>query len=61
MSVAYEIQIAQMKQDCGVPTVSIDMNDAGFLAILLTQYIAKGNDTDHLQALLVRLTPKAGC
>ena len=42
-------------------TVEIDLNDAAFLAALVTQYIAKGNNTDHLQKLLVHLTPKAGC
>jgi hypothetical protein len=44
-----------------VPTVEIDLNDAAFLAALVTQYIAKGNNTDHLQKLVVHLTPKAGC
>jgi len=44
-----------------VPTVSIDINDAAFLAVLVTQYIAKGNNTDHLHQLVTRLTPKAGC
>jgi hypothetical protein len=44
-----------------IPTISIDLNDAGFLAVLVTQYIAKGNNTDHLHELLTRLTPKAGC
>jgi hypothetical protein len=43
------------------PTVTIDLNDAAFLAALVTQYIAKGNNTDHLQQLVVNLTPKAGC
>jgi len=42
-------------------TVTLDLNDAGFLAVLVTQYIAKGNNTDHLQDLVARLTPKAGC
>lgn len=41
--------------------VTLDLNDAGFLAVLVTQYIAKGNNTDHLQDLVARLTPKAGC
>ena len=44
-----------------VSTVEVDLNDAAFLAALVTQYIAKGNNTDHLQQLVVRLTPKAGC
>lgn len=60
MSVQYETKIAAMKQEIGVPTVTIDMNDAAFLAVLVTQYIAKGNDTDHLQSLVVRLTPNVG-
>jgi hypothetical protein len=47
-------------EDFKVPTISIDMNDAAFLALLVTQYIAKGNNTDHLHALVARLTPKAG-
>jgi hypothetical protein len=44
-----------------VAGVTLDLNDAGFLAVLVTQYIAKGNNTDHLQDLVARLTPKAGC
>ena len=44
-----------------IPTVVIDLNDAAFLAVLLTQYIAKGNNTDHLHGLVTQLTPKAGC
>jgi hypothetical protein len=44
-----------------VPTIEITMNDAAFLAALVTQYIAKGNNTDHLQKLVKHLTPKAGC
>jgi hypothetical protein len=44
------------------PTVEIDLNDAAFLAVLVTQYIAKQTGyMDHLQQLVVRLTPKAGC
>jgi hypothetical protein len=42
-------------------TVTLDLNDAKFLSVLVTQYIAKGNDTAHLQDLVARLTPKAGC
>ena len=41
--------------------VTIEINDAAFLAVLLTQYIAKGNNTDHLHGLVAQLTPKAGC
>jgi hypothetical protein len=44
-----------------IDTVEIDLNDAAFLAALVTKYIAAGNNTDHLQKLVVRLTPKAGC
>jgi hypothetical protein len=42
-------------------SVTLDLNDAKFLSVLVTQYIAKGNDTEHLQDLVARLTPKAGC
>jgi hypothetical protein len=42
-------------------TVTLDLNDAKFLSVLVTQYIAKGNNTEHLQDLVARLTPKAGC
>lgn len=61
------IQGAQVPQQKGktmntaTPTVEIDLNDAAFLAVLVTQYIAKGNNTDHLQKLVAHLTPKAGC
>jgi hypothetical protein len=41
--------------------VTLDYNDAAFLAVLVTQYIAKGNNTEHLQQLVARLTTKAGC
>ena len=41
--------------------VKIDNNDAAFLGMLVNQYIAKGNNTDHLHQLLAKLTPKAGC
>ena len=41
--------------------VTIEINDAAFLAVLVTQYIAKGNNTDHLHGLVAQLTPKAGC
>ena len=41
--------------------VTLDFNDAAFLAVLVTQYIAKGNNTDHLHGLVAQLTPKAGC
>jgi hypothetical protein len=42
-------------------SVTVTPNDAAFLAVLVTQYIAKGNNTDHLQKLVAHLTPKAGC
>jgi hypothetical protein len=42
-------------------SVTVTPNDAAFLAVLVTQYIAKGNDTDHLQQLVAHLTQKAGC
>ena len=41
--------------------VTLDYNDAAFLAVLVTQYVAKGNNTEHLQKLIAQLTPKAGC
>jgi hypothetical protein len=42
-------------------TVELDQNDSMFLAVLVTQYIARNHSTDHLQQLVTRLTPKAGC
>ena len=42
-------------------TVTLDLNDAKFLSVLVTQYIAKGNDTEHLQNLVTRLTPAVSC
>lgn len=42
-------------------SVTVTPNDAAFLAVLVTQYIAKGNNTDHLQQLVAHLTQKAGC
>ena len=42
-------------------TVTLDLNDAKFLSVLVTQYIAKGNNTDHLQNLVTRLTPEVSC
>ena len=41
--------------------VTLDLNDAKFLSVLVTQYIAKGNDTEHLQNLVTRLTPAVSC
>lgn len=35
--------------------VVLDVNDAEFLAILVTQYMAKGNNTDHLVQLRDKL------
>ena len=51
----------RQQMNTATQTVEIDLNDAAFLAVLVTQYIAKGNNTDHLQKLVAHLTPKAGC
>lgn len=49
-------------RECALQTmgVRVDYNDAAFLGMLVTEYIAKGNNTDHLHQLLAKLTAKAG-
>jgi len=56
-----DLQKGESTMNTQIETVQVDLNDAAFLAALVTKYIAAGNNTDHLQELVVRLTPKAGC
>lgn len=43
-------------------TVTIDTNDAAFLAVLAESYCAQNNfHSAHLTDLIARLTSKAGC
>lgn len=41
-------------------SITITPSDATFLAALVNQYIARGNDTEHLRQLVAQLTPKVG-
>lgn len=45
-----------------IPTVEIDLNDASFLAQLLTHHMnSNGYVTPHLVNLVERLSGKVGC